>query len=55
MFEIKYVEKINTHILFPIIFFFQKSCRSLYNVEICGGAREATDDNTVHALCMLDN
>jgi hypothetical protein len=44
MFETKVVEKIKTHILCPILFF-RKSCRLWDNVEKCGTARQATDDN----------
>ena len=29
--------------------------RAVYNVQKYGRARQATDDNTLHALCMLDN
>jgi hypothetical protein len=36
-------------------FIFWKSCRLWDNVKKCGIAREATDNNTAHALCMLDN
>jgi hypothetical protein len=35
-------------------FFSRKSCRLWDNVEKYYGAREATDDNMAHALCMLD-
>ena len=40
-------------------FFSRKSYRLFDNVETCGRARQATDDNTAlnrkHAICMLDN
>ena len=32
-----------------------KSRRVRNNVEECGTARQATDDNKAHAYCMLDN
>jgi hypothetical protein len=41
------------NILCPIIYF-RKSCRLWDDVEKYGGAREATNDNTTHALCVLD-
>jgi len=50
----KFVEKIKTHILCSITFFF-KSCRLLDNVEKYCRAGQATDDNMAHAHCMLDN
>jgi hypothetical protein len=54
MFQIKVVEKIKTHILCSVIFFFlQKWCRLSDNVEKRGGAREAADDN-MHARYILD-
>jgi hypothetical protein len=34
---------------------FQKSCRQRDNVEKYGSARQVTDDNMAHALCLLDN
>ena len=53
MFYIKVVEKIKTLMLCSITFF-RKSSRLRYNLEKCGGAREAAGDNAVYALCMLD-
>ena len=53
MFQIKVVEKIKTHILCSVSIF-QKSCHLWDNVEKYGRAKQATDDNTEHALCMLD-
>jgi hypothetical protein len=41
----------NSHFIFHN--FFRKSCRLLDNVEKCGGAREAADNNTA-ARCLLD-
>jgi hypothetical protein len=35
--------------------FFSKPCRLCDNVEKYGTARQATDDNTAHALCMPNN
>ena len=43
MFQIKFVEKIKTHSLYPVTFF-RKSCRLLGNIEKYGGAREAADN-----------
>jgi hypothetical protein len=40
------VEKTETHIL-PSITFFRKACHLLDNVEKCGRARQATDDNII--------
>jgi hypothetical protein len=37
------------------LFFFRKSCCLSNNVEQYGRTGQATDDNTAHALCMLDN
>ena len=54
MFQVKVVEKIKTHILYSVTFSL-KSCRLWDNVEKCGREGDATDDNTAHALCMLDN
>ena len=46
----------NTPIFCPITFFFsRKSCSLWDNVEKYCRARQATDDNTAHAHCMLDN
>jgi hypothetical protein len=45
-------ENQNTHFLFCN--FFPKIASLLDNVEKCGGAREATNDNTAHARCILD-
>ena len=43
----------NTHFMFNNIF--RKSCRLRDNVGKFGTAGQATDDDTVHALCMMDN
>jgi len=53
MFQTKVVEKITTHILYSVIFFFRKSYRSWQNVEKYCRAGHATD-NMAHAHCMLD-
>jgi len=45
------VEKIKTHILFSIIFFFRKSY-CLWDKKYCR-AGQATDYNMAHAHCML--
>ena len=44
-----------THILRSTIFFSRKSSRLWDNVEKYGTARQATDDDTAHALWTLDN
>jgi len=46
--------KIKTYFIL-IFFFFRKSCRIWGNVEKCGRARQATDDNIWHmrsACCI---
>jgi hypothetical protein len=43
MFQTKVAEKVKTHMLCSIIFFFEKSCLLRDNVEKHGGARQATD------------
>jgi len=45
-------ESQNTHFMFKN--FFQKSCCLIENVEKYCGTWEPTDDNKVHAHCMLD-
>jgi len=49
-----FVEKIKLHILCTIIFGW-KSCRLEDKVVNYGRDRQATDDNTAHASCMLEN
>jgi hypothetical protein len=49
MFQTKVVEKTKTHILCSITFF-RKSCRLWDNVEKCGTARQATDDNITRRM-----
>jgi replicative DNA helicase len=52
MLQTKVVEEIKPHFMFNKFFFFEN--RAVYeNVEKCGRAGQATDDNMVH--CMLDN
>ena len=46
-------ESQNTHFTFNN-FLPRKSCRLRSNVGKCCTARQATDDNTAHAHCMLD-
>jgi hypothetical protein len=46
-FQTNVVEKIKTHILCSITFFFKKSYRLWDNVEKYGRARQATDDNII--------
>ena len=55
MFQTHAVEKIKTHILCPITFFFYET-RAVYekNVEKYCRAGQATDDNIAHAQWMLD-
>jgi hypothetical protein len=48
-----FVEKIRIHIL-CLITSFRKSCHLWDNVEECGTAIQATNDNMAHAHCMLD-
>jgi hypothetical protein len=55
MFQKKVVEKIKTHILCSVTFFFRKSRRLRDNVEKYCTARQPTDYSTEHAHCMLDN
>jgi hypothetical protein len=50
----KLVEQIKAHVLCSITFFFN-SCHLWDNVENYCRARQATDDNMMHAHCMLDN
>ena len=55
----KAVEKIKTHILGSIFFFFFTESRTVYEIMLKNllRAREATDNNPnkAHALCMPDN
>jgi len=50
MFQIKIVEKIETHSVCPVTW---KSCCLWGNVEKYCRAGQATDDNTAHAHWML--
>ena len=54
MFQTKVVEQLETHILCSITFFWELS-RFWGDMEKCGRARQATDENMAHALCMSDN
>ena len=54
MFETNIVEKNKTHILYSVATF-RKSCLLWENAEKYGIARQATDNNTAHELCMLFN
>jgi len=54
MFQIKVVEKLETHILGSTTFF-RKSFRLWDNVEKYSGAGQATEDNKAHAPYLLDN
>ena len=48
------VEKTNTHFFLFDILFTEKSPRLSDNIEIYCRAIQATDDDIVRALCMLD-
>jgi len=48
------VQKTKTHFVFSN-FLFEKKGVIYNNVEKYGRAAQATDDNTAHAHCMLDN
>jgi D-alanyl-D-alanine dipeptidase len=50
----KTVEKIKTYILYPVTLFENLAVNELMRKKY-GRARQATDDNMEHALCMLDN
>jgi hypothetical protein len=53
MFQIKVVEKIKTHILYSLTFFW-KTCAIWDHVEIHGTAREAADDNiAMRVACWI--
>jgi hypothetical protein len=49
MFQTFVVEKIKTYILCSVTFY-RISCRLLENVEKCGTARQATDDNIIRRM-----
>ena len=53
MYQTEFVEKIKTHILCSITFFFRKSCRLWDNVEKYCRAGQSTDGNMAHAHCVL--
>jgi hypothetical protein len=53
LFQTKIVEKLETYILWPIIFFFRKSCRLWGIVEKFSRKGQATDDSMVYAYWML--
>jgi hypothetical protein len=57
MFRTKVVEKIKTLILCSGTFFFRRILPFMrkFGKKKCGKAREASDDNTTHALCVLVN
>ena len=52
-FQTKVLEKIRTHILCSVTFFFRKSCRLRENVENYFRVGQATNDNTAREHCML--
>jgi hypothetical protein len=54
MFQTEVVEKIKTHILYAITFFFPKLLPFMRYVEKYCRAGQATDANMAHARCMLD-
>ena len=47
------LEKVKKHLRSKT--FFRKLCLFSDNLEKCGTARQATNDNKAQALCMLDN
>jgi hypothetical protein len=51
IFKTKVVDKIKTHMLCSITFFW-KSCRWWENVEKCGGAKKAVNDVTIWRICV---
>jgi len=53
MFQTKFVHKIKKPSMFNK--FHPKSCLLCDNVEKCGLANQATDDNSAHQHCMLHN
>jgi hypothetical protein len=53
MFYTKVVEKIKTHILSSVPFFFRKSCLLWDNVEKFCRAGDATDDSMAHVHFIL--
>ena len=58
MFQTQLWKNQNTHAFYvQYLFILKKSCSLRDNVEKCGTAGHATDDNTAHAraFCMLDN
>ena len=54
MFQTEIVEKIKTHILWSVTFFFENPTVYEINVEKYCRAGQATDDNMARAHCMLD-
>ena len=54
MFQINVVEKIKTHILCLIMFYFRESCRLWDRAAKYFRGGQATDKNMAHAHCMLD-
>ena len=55
MFQTKVVEKIKTHILCSITFFFFENRAVCENVEKYCRAGQATDDNTRRIACWIPN
>jgi hypothetical protein len=53
MFQTKFVEKFETRFVFSNSF--RKFVPFMRYVDKCGRAGQATDHNTAHAHCMLDN
>ena len=47
-------ENQNTHFMFNKFFFFENRAVFEINVEKYGTVGQATEDNTAHALCMLE-
>jgi hypothetical protein len=53
MFQTRVVEKIKTHMLCSITFFPEN--RAIYEIQKNMVEPDGPEDNTSHALCMLDN
>jgi hypothetical protein len=53
MFQTKVVKKIKKYILCSITF--SKNCAFYDNEQKHGRAKQATDGDMIHVLCMLDN
>jgi len=54
MFQTETVEKIKTHILYSVTFFFENSTVYEITWKKYSRAAEATDDKMAHVHCILD-